>query len=457
MRNRKEIKSGLFLVHFSSGKEGEDDLRELVHHGDHRLPMAEPLIPLLVVIGTEEGGIDDGFLGHDVDILPEAPVPVFCYMALAEAFAGLVDGRVRTHVGDELLVGCEPGDVLDFRHEVCSGYLSDTRNRCQDFQLLPMYFLLMLHEGLCKCLVAVLQEEDLLCAVLHEVGVSGNSDAAYGIALDVLHGDGEVAPPVEDEGIGKIHVISGKDLVRRCEPGEEGEHGGCKHIHRKDFRPCDGEVALELGLGPGYVLGDLLPPPCYAPHLVIHDALLLMEPIVIGEAVSCNAQGVGAVGLRPAQRRGPDVVLDHHRILDAHLAAILAEEVAEVPVVASCGFHNKDGVFWNMGKKAVKAIIAHFTAAFGKACSILVDDTVVELPACDVDAGDVAHGFTSWVMKDGSPHPISRVNEALTLNQPIGIERELGQTPVEALGLGDMSSSVPSIISFMTPCYGIYC
>ncbi len=30
------------------------------------------------------------------------------------------------------------------------------------------------------------------------------------------------------------------------------------------------------------------------------------------------------------------------------------------------------------------------------------------------------------------------------------------ETPYEALGLGYMSSSVPSIISFMTSCYGIY-
>ena len=31
------------------------------------------------------------------------------------------------------------------------------------------------------------------------------------------------------------------------------------------------------------------------------------------------------------------------------------------------------------------------------------------------------------------------------------------ETPSEALGLGPMPSSVPSIISFITPCYGIYC
>ena len=181
-----------------------------------------------------------------------------------------------------------------------------------------------------------------------------------------------------------------------------------------------------------------------------------MEPIVIGKAVSCNAEGIGTVGLCLSESRGLYVVLDHHRILDTDLKTSLAEEMTEVLMIATSGFHHEDCVLRNIGNEACEPVTGHFAAAFGKACSILVDDTVVELPACDVDSADVAHGFTSWVMKDGSPHPISRVNEALTLNQPIGIERELGQTPYEALGLGYMSSSVPAIISFMTPCYGIY-
>ena len=133
------------------------------------------------------------------------------------------------------------------------------------------------------------------------------------------------------------------------------------------------------------------------------------------------------------------------------------EEMAEVLMVVSCGLHDEYSVLWDIGKEAFEAFMAHFAAAFGKTCSIPVDDSIVELPACNVDACDIVHGFTSWVMKDGSPHPISRVNEALRLNRPIGIERELGQTPDEALGLENMSSSVPSIISFINPFYGIYC
>lgn len=456
MRNRKEFKSGLFLVHFSSGQEGEDDLRELVHHGDHCLPVAETFISLLVIIGTKERRPDDGFLGHDVDILPKTPVSVLCYMALAEALAGLVDGRIGTHICDELLVGCEPGDVLYLSHEVSRGYLSDSRNGLEYLQLLRMHLLLMLYKGICESFVSLFKILYLLCAVPDEVSVSIDSYASYGIALDVLHGDGEITSLILNESIHKLCIISGKDLIRRCKDREKGEHGRCKYIDSKDFRPCNGKIALELGLGPGYVLGNFLPSSCYASYFVIHGTLLPMEPIVIGKAVSCNAQGVSAVGLCLSESRGLYVVLDHHRILHAYLQAFGPKEMAEILMIASCGFHNEDGIHRDIGNEACEPGTGHFAAAFGKACSILVDDTVVELPACDIDSADVAHGFTSWVMKDGSPHPISRVNEALALNQPIGIERELGQTPYEALGLGYMSSSVPSIISFMYPCYEIY-
>ena len=76
MRKYRKHESGFFLIHFSSCQEGEDDLHELVHHGDHSLPVAESLLFLLVIVGTEERGIHDGSLGHYVDILPEAPVAV---------------------------------------------------------------------------------------------------------------------------------------------------------------------------------------------------------------------------------------------------------------------------------------------------------------------------------------------------------------------------------------------
>ena len=185
--------------------------------------------------------------------------------------------------------------------------------------------------------------------------------------------------------------------------------------------------------------------------------LLPTESIVIGKAVSCNTEGVGPVGLGLAERRGLHIVLEHHGVLDTDVEAFADEEMTEVLMVAPCGLHDEYSVLRDIGKEAFEAFMAHFAAAFGKTCSIPVDDSIVELPACDVDACDIVHGFTSWVMKDGSPHPISRVNEALRLNQPIGIGRELRQTPIEAPSLGDMSSSAPSIISFINPFYGIYC
>ena len=457
MRKAKKCESGFFLIHFSSCQEGEDDLRELVHHGDHSLPVAESLLSLLVIVGTEERGIHDGSLGHYVDILPEAPVAMLCDMAAAMAFPGLVYGRIGAHVCDELLVGCESGDVLDLSHEMGCRDLTDSRDGLEYLHLLLMHFLFMFYESLCECFVSLLKVQYLLSAVLHEVSIPRHSYASDGIALDVIHGDGKIAALLLYEGIHKLRVISGKDLIWRGKKGKEAEHGRCKHINGKDFGPCEGKIALQLRLCPGYVLCNFLPSSCDVSHLIIHDALLPAESIVIGKAISCNAEGVSAVGLGLAERRGLHIALDHHRILDTDAEALADEEMAEVLMVTPGGFHDEYSVLRDSPEERAESVKIHLAAASGEACSIPVDDPIVELPACDVDACYTAHGFTSWVMKDGSPHPISRVNEALGLNQPIGIERELGQTPYEALGLGSMSSSVPSIISFMTPCYGIYC
>ena len=74
MRKYRKQESGFILIHFSSCQEGKDDLRELVHHGDHSLPVAESLLSLLVIVGTEERGIDDCPLRHYVGIFPEASI-----------------------------------------------------------------------------------------------------------------------------------------------------------------------------------------------------------------------------------------------------------------------------------------------------------------------------------------------------------------------------------------------
>ena len=141
MRKYRKQESGFILIHFSSCQEGEDDLRELVHHGDHSFPVAESLLSLLVIVGTEERGIHYGSLGHYVDILSEAPVAMLGDVATAMAFSGLVDGRIGTHVCDELLVGCESGDVLDLCHEMGCCDFTDSRDGLEYLHLLLVYFL----------------------------------------------------------------------------------------------------------------------------------------------------------------------------------------------------------------------------------------------------------------------------------------------------------------------------
>ncbi|MBO4424438.1 MAG: hypothetical protein J5768_02885, partial [Spirochaetales bacterium] len=65
------------------------------------------------------------------------------------------------------------------------------------------------------------------------------------------------------------------------------------------------------------------------------------------------------------------------------------------------------------------------------------------------------HCTTSRVRKDGSLNPISRVEGSFKLNQPIGITRELGQTPVEAFLLRINVALSPINYMSMSSLWGI--
>lgn len=265
MKKYKKCESVFFFIHYFSRQEGEDDFRELVHHGDHCLPVAESLRSFLVIIGTEEWGIDDSSLSHYVGIFSETPVAVFGYMPFAIAFSRLIDGRIGAHVCYEFLVGCESGDVLDLGHEMGCRDFAYARDGLEDFHLLFMYCLLMLYESLCEGFVPLLKVQYLLSAVIHEVGVPRYPYAPDCIALYVLGGCLEGSSSAAGKSGDKLLIGSGKNLVRRGELRKEAEHGGCKHIDSKDFRLGEGKVALELCLCPGDVLGNFLSSSCDVP------------------------------------------------------------------------------------------------------------------------------------------------------------------------------------------------
>jgi hypothetical protein len=87
--------------------------------------------------------------------------------------------------------------------------------------------------------------------------------------------------------------------------------------------------------------------------------------------------------------------------------------------------------------------MGHLAGAFGKPVVSFGDDSIIELAFCDVYSNYYGHCTTSWVRKDGSLNPISRVERSFPLNQPIGITRELGQTFVEASKLSAEAALSP--------------
>jgi hypothetical protein len=103
----------------------------------------------------------------------------------------------------------------------------------------------------------------------------------------------------------------------------------------------------------------------------------------------------------------------------------------------------------------MESLMGHQAGAFGKLVVSFGDDSVIELAFCDVYSNYYGHCTTSRVRKDGSLYPISRVEGSLKLNQPIGITRELGQTPKEAFLLRINVALSPINYMSMSSLWGI--
>lgn len=457
MRKTKKDKSILNLILLTSCQKSINDLDELVHHGHHGLSVAEAFAYLLGVVVIKDRVVGNAPLGHEETVLSEAAVAMLGYMARGKMLSGLVDGRIRADVCDELLVGGEPADIIYLSHEVGSSDITDAREGSEDLNLLCMYLLLMSYESFRESLVPLLEVCNLFGTVLDEVSAAADSNAASSKLLYGLDGMLKASASLDAESGKELLISSGKDFRRRTERGKEFDHGCGKYIQGKDFRPCCGKVALELGLGSGDILCNLLPSSCYASYFLVHPCLLPGKCIVIDTGVSGNAESIRAVGLCASEGIRLDELVDEERVCNTYAAASGNKEAPERKMVSPGGFHDEERVPVHCGEEGFKAASAHIEMPLAYALPFFADDMEVELPACDVNAYDLMHDGTSWVNKDGSPYPFSRMKEALGLNQPIGIERELGQTPSEARSLKRMSSSVPSNISNLSLFYRYYC
>lgn len=445
------------LERFASGKQYEDDFEHLVRCCNHCLSVREPLIPLLRVIVSDYRVPGDVLCRHDIADPPEVCVSMLCDVTRKKLLSGLIDGWVCTCKGDELLVAGEPLDVSNLSHELAGGDLADARHGCEYLDFLGMYFLFMLMEGVRDSLLALLQRYELLRRILDHVTSVGYSDAVLCKISDLLYRyGGTTASALVHKGGKDILVNGTSDLRGTPEFGEESEHRVSKDIHCKNFRPGNDKVGLELGLGSGDVLCNLLSASCDSLDLFIHCRTLPPEQIVMESSIICNGECICAVSLGLPEAVRHDLFLYQERVHTSGHEAAVIEEVHERNVVEPCGLHDEQCVLRDVRifEEPAKSLTGHLDGAFGKPVVSFCDDSIIELVLSDVYTNYYGHCITSMVRKDGSLNPISHIEGSLKLNQPIGIKRELGQTPVEACSLGFMSPSVPSIINLTSSLWG---
>lgn len=409
----RKVKGGLRtsnLKFFSAGKEGMDKLEELVHDRYYSLPVAEALSDLLLIVLLENRVAGYALLSHKEHIFSQGSVTMLDDTARSGVISGLVYARVGSNEGDELLVCREPADVI-------------AGEGCEYLHLLLVHLLLIGKESLGELAALLHNVAELPHGILDKGLHKWHSDGVPGKFLEKAAGDVRLASwPSRDEGVQLAFGGCG-DGGGAAVFVEDVEHCVGKYVQLKDFRPSLGQVALELGLGPGHVLRHLLASSCYCLVDLVYRIVLPTESIVIEEAVSCNAQRVGAVRLCAAQRQGGDEPFDCQRVLDAHACALASEEVLGGYMVAPCGLHDEGRPGWDAGEELVEGSPVHPGGPFAEIVASLRDDSVVELAVCDVYSTDRGHNSTSMV-SNGSPYPISRLNEALWLNQPIGIKRD---------------------------------
>lgn len=185
-------------------------------------------------------------------------------------------------------------------------------------------------------------------------------------------------------------------------------------------------------------------------------AFPLLKLIVVSKAISSNLKSIGSICLCSSEGLGCDVSFDEDGVLNDDSCILVPEEVLAGEMVSTCGFHYEESSFRNAVVEIRESRKIHRDSPLRNLLAFIRDDSVIELFACDVNPAYCRHNGTSWVTINGSLNPISRLNEALRLNQPIGIKRDLEQTPVEALSLDEMLFLGPSIISNSALLYRAY-
>ncbi len=454
MSNPRKRLDFFLAVLLSSGQEDKKSAYEFVHCCDHSLSMRKAFLSFFVVVRLEDRVPIDATLSHEVDILPEAGVATLGDVPMPLALSGLVDAWIRSHERDELLVGGEAADVLYLCHELGCGNRADARHGGNDVDRFLMEAVLDVQERLGKCLVTSRAFHHFLGAVLNQDTMGGDS---YGRVCKLPDpGDGcRMAASASDntESGLKFFIAGFKDFLGTSEAAEKAQHGFGKYIQPKEFGKCDGEVPLEDGLCFGKLLGILLSSSGKDFALRVHVRPSPRKPHGRIRCIHGDGHGVKLVSLGLADRYSLLMLLDKHRVYDKSLPAVIQEPVVQRKVLLARGLHDKNVGFGNAvrSNESLESFAVHSELIVGGNEPSAAKNRIVGRPARYINSYDT-HETTSR-LRNGSPFPISRVNEAPWLNQPIGKIGTEDRLLSKFKDLDNMRSSVPEIYHFSSP-YG---
>ena len=424
----------LFLEH------GEKRLDELVHQGDHCLPMGESLISLLVVEGLEVGVAADESHSHKVEVLAQGGIAMLGDPSPFGDCPRLVDPRVCATEGNEILVPLEAVDGANLGKEVGGGGFPYTVDAGDDVHLLTLRLPDDGNQLFGEPVELAVQEQEALSTVGDKRAVRGQSDRIGGKFPQLGNSERDASSPLSLEGLLQLLVGGFLNGGRTWKATQQPEHSHSKYIKGKDFRECYGKVRFQLGLGLGNLLGYLLPSSCDAQSLVVHGSPGVVHRRCTALCEACDGPGVDLVGLGLPQGVGLAELLDQHRVNDKRLVPFFQEKVGQGDVVAAGRLHDKPRSIraTRLGKQRLKALSGHGKRTVDPLlvpCSNQVERRTL---LRNVNADDIAHHRTSL---DGVerqvPNPISRLTQALWLNQPIGVLGTGGQTPLEAQRLNE--------------------
>ena len=446
MKNFNNVFQGSKGIHLILGQQGMKSPYELVHSCDHGLPVRETGLPFLVVIRIEDDVVALATVRHQVQVLAQHCIPSFGDSQVLAGVSRLVDARIGACEGDELLVGGELGDVGNLGEEVGSGNLSDAGDGGEYLHLALVQGILELHEGLGEILVTLLACEYGLGAVTDHGGAVADTYGCLGEILDVLYGNFlALASLLHIQGLLQLPVGGPKYVLGAPVDAQELQQGLGEDIEAQQLGECDGQVALEDGLGLGQVLGVAGPAPCEHLAFAVKLHPVLLQCTQVGLCIPGYGNGIKSVGLGPSECLPVVEVPDEQWINDTGFPAVVQEKMVERQVVASGGFHHEQrGIAYLRGSdEGREAVVVEGER------TLFLDSLGSQNTECGRLAGDIqcddGHKETSCGLESGSRFPVSRLKEARRLNQPIGKFGTEDRLLLKFKDLDTMRSSVPEL------------